>query len=343
MNKSMRRLIIALSIIVILFIVILFLGPFYILNEGEQAVILRFGQIIRSDTEAGLHLKMPVVDQVQKYSRKIQRWNGDPGEIRTEGGEYIIVDTTARWRIVDPAVFYARLNTSSAAASKLDEIIDSAVRDIVSQNTLQSIIRDSNLINERRQQAAQDFAAGENEMSINSDAFDQEEFSRALAQASTSTSQPNIMQGRSSLSNQALESSKSLFEDFGIELIDLLVRHVRYSDDLIERVYDRMVSNRNAIAGFYRSYGEQKKLELLGQVENETLEIISEGYRQAETIRGQADAEAARIYSQAYALDPGFFEFWRAIESYRKTLPTFQKTMSTDMEYFDFLYSETGN
>jgi membrane protease subunit HflC len=78
-------------------------------------------------------------------------------------------------------------------------------------------------------------------------------------------------------------------------------------------------------------------------VENETLEIISEGYRQAETIRGQADAEAARIYSQAYALDPGFFEFWRAIESYRKTLPTFQKTMSTDMEYFDFLYSETGN
>jgi membrane protease subunit HflC len=339
MNKSMRRLIIGLSIVVILFVVILFLGPFYILNEGEQAVILRFGQIIRSDTEAGLHLKMPVVDQVQKYSKKIQRWNGDPGEIRTQGGEYIIVDTTARWRIVDPAVFYARLNTASAAASKLDEIIDSAVRDIVSQNTLQSIIRDSNLINEQLQASIEE----ERDLSISSDAFDQEEFQRALAQASINTSQPTIRQGRSQLSNLALESSKGLFEDFGIELIDLLVRHVRYSDDLIERVYDRMVSNRNAIAGFYRSYGEQKKLELLGQVENETLQIISEGYRQAETIRGEADAEAARIYSQAYALDANFFEFWRAIESYRRTLPTFQKTLSTDMDYFDFLYSETGN
>jgi hypothetical protein len=141
-------------------------------------------------------------------------------------------------------VFYARLNTASAAASKLDEIIDSAVRDIVSQNTLQSIIRDSNLINEQLQASIEE----ERDLSISSDAFDQEEFQRALAQASINTSQPTIRQGRSQLSNLALESSKGLFEDFGIELIDLLVRHVRYSDDLIERVYDRMVSNRNAIA-----------------------------------------------------------------------------------------------
>ncbi len=339
MNKSTRRLIIVVSIIVVSSVLLILLGPFYILNEGEQAVILRLGEIVRSDTTPGIAFKIPVLEQVQRYSTKIQRWNGDPGEIRTQGGEYIIVDTTARWRITNAAIFYSRLKDFTTASSRLDEIIDSAIRDVISQNTLHSIIRNSNIINTEISEGGE----VEEELAINAEGFDQQEFQQALAQASVTGSQPNIRQGRSHLSNLALDSSKDLLADIGIELIDLLVRHVRYSDDLIERVYERMVSNRTAIAGFYRSYGQQKKLELLGQVENETQKIISEGYREAEIRKGEADQEAARIYSEAYSRNPNFFEFWRAIESYRRTIPGFAKTLSTDMEYFDFLYNSAGN
>jgi membrane protease subunit HflC len=103
-----------------------------------------------------------------------------------------------------------------------------------------------------------------------------------------------------------------------------------------------MIKDRNRIAEAYRSYGEGKKLDLLGQLENKKKSILSGAYAEAEDIKGKADAEATRTYSEAYELDPTFFEFWRSIESYRKVLPTFQKTLTTDMEYFKFLYSQDG-
>ncbi len=339
MNKPMRRLIIAVSVIVLLGILFFVLGPFYILNEGEQAVILRFGQIVRADTEAGLKFKTPFIDNVQIYSKKIQPWDGAPIPMPTVGGEFIILDTTARWRISDPAQFYSRLGvTISAAQRRLDDVIESAVRTVVSQNTLNSIVRDSNLIN----QVAVD-AEELSTISVSAEGFDQAEFEAQLAQATSTGSQPNIDRGRSQLSADALRISQPTIEELGIELIDLVIRHVRYSDDLIERVYDRMISERNRIAEFYRSFGEGQRQELLGLLENEKRSILSEGYEQAEIIRGQADAEAARIYSQSYTQDPEFFEFWRAIESYRRTVPGFQKTLSTDMDYFNFLYNEQGN
>ncbi|AHC14985.1 protease modulator HflC [Salinispira pacifica] len=338
MNKATRRLIIVLSIIVVLGILFFALGPFYVLNEGEQAVILRFGQIVRSDTEAGLKFKTPFIDNVVVYSKKIQPWDGDPKEMPTVGGEFIILDTTARWRISDPEQFYSRLGNMTAAYRRLDDIIESGVRTVVSQNTLNSIVRDSNQINEVEVKSEE----LEN-LSINTEGFDQREFQRQLEQATSTGSQPNIQRGRSELTADALATSRPTVEDLGIELIDLVIRHVRYSDDLIDRVYDRMISERNRVAEFYRSFGEGQRQELLGQLENEKRRIISEGYEEAEIIKGEADAQAARIYSQAYAQDPQFFEFWRAVESYRRTVPGFNKTLSTDMDYFNFLYSSEGN
>ncbi|MGI9256313.1 MAG: protease modulator HflC [Salinispira sp.] len=338
MNKSLRRLIITLSILVILGVITFAIGPFYILDEGHQAVVLRFGQIVRTDIEAGLKFKTPLIDNVVKYSKKIQPWDGDPKQMPTVGGEFIILDTTARWRIANPRQFYSRLGTLNAAYRRLDDIIESAVRTVVSQNTLNSIVRDSNLINEDNL-ATEDIA----EVTIAAEGFDQEEFERQLAQATSTGSQPNIVRGRSQLSLDAMIISVPTIRELGIELIDLVIRHVRYSDDLIDRVYDRMISERSRIAEFYRSFGEGQRQELLGLLENERRRIISEGYEEAEKTRGAADATAARIYSQAYSANPSFFEFWRAIESYRRTIPGFDKTISTELDYFNFLYSSSGN
>lgn len=331
----MRRFAAVLTVLIVLIVFLAILGPFYIIREGEQAVVIRFGEIIDSSREAGLHFKMPVVDQVVKYSKRLISWDGDPRRMPTAENQFIWVDTTARWSIVDPELFYRSVTTMERAYSRLDDIIESSVRTVVSQNELEEAVRDSNLINELDRSVV-----------VPSEATAEGEEGRRLQEIATLLAvveeQTEISLGRQRLSEAMQNRTAATAAELGIEIRDIVIRQIRYSDDLTESVYDRMVSERRQIAEAYRSYGQGRKQELIGQMENEKRAILSEAYERAETIRGEADATAAQIYSEAYRQDAGFFEFWRAIESYRRTLPRFRKTLSTDMEYFDFLYSEDG-
>jgi len=108
---------------------------------------------------------------------------------------------------------------------------------------------------------------------------------------------------------------------------------------LTQSVYDRMIKELNQIAQAIRSEGEGKRAELMGRLENEQRRILSTAYANSETIKGSADAEASALYANAYTKDPEFYTFWRAMESYRQTIPGFNKTLSTDMDYFRYLYS----
>jgi membrane protease subunit HflC len=134
--------------------------------------------------------------------------------------------------------------------------------------------------------------------------------------------------------------AKPFTDGFGIELIDIVVRQIRYSDDLTESVYQRMIKERNQIAEAYRSYGRGQLAQWQGKTESEQRQILSAAYATSETIKGIADARAAEIYSEAYEADPEFFELWRTLESYRKTIPALNKILSTDMQYFDILYGK---
>jgi membrane protease subunit HflC len=332
----MRRLAGILTVVVVLIVFFVILGPFFIVREGEQAVVIRFGEIVDSTREAGLKFKMPVVDQVVKYSNRLLSWDGDPRRMPTAENQFIWVDTTARWRISDPTLFYRSVTTMERAYSRLDDIVESAVRTEISQNDLEEAVRDSNLINEIDRSEA-----------IPTDSAESGEDGQRLQEiASLLTiveNQPDIETGRRRLSENMYDRASDTAKDLGIEILDIVIRQIRYSDDLTESVYDRMVSERRQIAEAYRSYGQGRKQELIGQMENEKRAILSEAYERAETIRGDADAQAAQIYTDAYSRDPEFFAFWRAVESYRRTLPQFRKTLSTDMDYFDFLYSEEGN
>ena len=127
--------------------------------------------------------------------------------------------------------------------------------------------------------------------------------------------------------------------EFGIVLIDVVTRQISYSPELTPSVYARMIRERNQLAMLYRSDGEGRKAEWMGKMDNDRRSELSAAYEQAQTIMGTADAEAARIYASAYNQDRLFFDFWRAIESYRVTLPKFDKTLTTDMDYFRYLYS----
>ncbi len=331
-----------LTVLVVIVVFLIVLGPFYIVTEGQQVVITRFGEIIQVTAEPGLHFKTPILDQVVTYSAKLLSWDGEPRRMPTSENQFIWVDTTARWSIEDPALFYQAVTTMERAYSRLNDVIESAVRTVVSGNEIEQAVRDSNVINEiNREQAL----PSEAEQVLPEDVEDGRTDDRLMEIAnllSVVERRKEITRGRQHLSTEMVNRAQETAASLGINLQDIIIRQIRYSDDLTESVYDRMVSERSRIAEAYRSYGQGRKQELIGSMENERRSILSAAYERAETIRGTADAEAARIYSDAYGRDPDFFSFWRAVESYRKTMPEFNKTLSTDMQYFNFLYSEDG-
>ena len=132
----MKKTIITIAVIVVLLLIVMLLGPFYILQEGEQSVVTRFGAIVKVETEPGLKFKMPFVDTVVKYSAKILSWDGDAQRIPTKENQFIYVDPTSRWVISDPQKFYETVKTVETAQLRLDDILDSTVRTVISENYL---------------------------------------------------------------------------------------------------------------------------------------------------------------------------------------------------------------
>lgn len=313
------------AIVLVLLVIFLLMGPFYILNEGEQAVVTRFGKIVNVATQPGLKFKMPFVDTVNTYSSKILSWDGDAQRIPTKENQFIYVDPTSRWVISDPAKFYETVKTVDNAELRLDDILDSTIRTVISENYLNEAVRNSNRINE---------------MSVveevsNIDDLEAAEKLRSLTVSEVQ--QESIKVGRQGLSERMLELASAYTQEYGITLIDVIIRQIRYSDDLTESVYQRMIKERNQIAEAYRSYGRGQLAQWEGKTSSEQKTILSEAYAQAEQIKGVADADATRIYAQAYESDPDFFELWRTLESYKKTLPSMDKVLSTDLPYFDVM------
>ena len=323
----MKKTITIIIVIVIAFIGILIAGPLFVVEEGEQAVVVQFGRIVKVVTNAGLYLKTPFVDEVVRYPKRIMAWDGEQNGIPTREKQYIWVDVTARWRISDPQKFYESIASLEAAYLKLGEIIDSEVKTVTAENYFRESVRNSNIIMERTS-SVDDLGIGE-------------EIDPSIIQSSiqTEASYEPIEKGRRQLAEEILDRSRRMVPEYGIELIDVVTRQIRYSNELTPSVYARMIKERNQIAQAIRSEGEGRKAALLGKMDNERMTIRSLAYEQSEAIRGAADAEAARIYSDAYTRDRNFFDYWRAIESYRTTLPNFNKTLTTDMEYFRYLYS----
>ena len=317
-------------VIIILVIAVFVLGPFYVLDEGEQAVVVQLGKITSVVTEAGLHLKAPFIDEVIRYPKKIMAWDGEQKSIPTREKQYIWVDVTARWRISDAHKFYESIRTIESAYQKLAEVIDSEVKTVVAENYFNESVRNSNTIMERSN-TLDDLGLGND--------IDPGIISSAIQ---TEVQYEPISRGRRQLAEEMLSRSRRMVPEYGIELIDIVTRQIRYSDDLTQSVYDRMIKERNQIAQAIRSEGEGRKADLLGRMDRERMTLLSEAYEKAEIIRGAADAEATRIYAEAYGQDRDFFDFWRAIESYRSTMPNFGKTISTDLDYFRYLYSPAG-
>lgn len=302
----------------ILLAVVIFLliaQPFYILYEGRQAIITQFGQPIGSAvTRAGLHVKVPFIQKVNYFEKRILEWDGYPTQIPTKDKKYIWVDTTARWRIKDPLKFFQSVYDERGAQARLDDIIDAAVRDAVTSHNLIEIVRSSNHLVEvfEKQKKEEEF--------IEEGALER------------------IKVGREKIREMVLQRAKEDVRRYGVELIDVRIKRINYVEEVRKKVYDRMIAERKRAAERYRSEGKGIQAEIEGRTEKELKQILSQAYKDAQKIKGEADAEAARIYGDAYNKDPEFYSFLKTLQTYKNTVDSNTTIiLTTDSEYLKYL------
>jgi membrane protease subunit HflC len=292
-------------------------GAFYVVNEGEQVVITQFGRPVGEPIkDAGLNFKIPFIQAVNRFEKRLLNWDGSPNQIPTKDKKLIWVDTTARWRISDPLLYLTRVTTITTALSRLDGIIDSVVRDAVSENDLVELIRSEGWSGAVGAQVS-DSGYAEKEV---------EEVSRPLKV------------GREKITRAMLLSASKLTPEFGIELVDVRIKRINYVDSVLKKVFERMISERKRIAAQYRSEGEGEAARINGEMQKELKRISSEAFRTAQEIRGKADAEATKIYGSAYNQDPGFYSFSKTLELYREQeLSKTRMILTTDSDFYKYL------
>ena len=303
---------VVIGVLVLLGLIVLVSG-FYTVDMTEQVVITRFGKPVGDPIkEPGLHWKTPFIETVNSFEKRTLEWDGDPNQIPTKDKKYIWVNTYARWRIADPLEFLENVQIEPKAHALLDDILDAATRDYMTAHLLLEIVRNSN----------REMATAEAELELPEEV------------------KIPIQWGREKITRQILERASQMVPQYGIELIDVRIKHINYVEEVRRKVYERMISERTRIAEKYRSEGQGKKAEIEGQMEKELQRITSVAYRKAQEIKGKADAEATKIYASAYNKDPEFYSFLKTLDTYKQTLDEDSwLILSTDSDYLKYLKS----
>lgn len=294
----------------VIILVLGFLGynSAYVVDETEQVVITQFGKVMGSTVyEPGLKFKVPFIQKALFFEKNLQHWDGDKGQIPTEDKTYLWVDTFAFWKIKDPVKYFQSVGNRQGAISRLDDILDAAVRNEVTSNPLFETVRWTN--------RSLDTFLNKN---------------RVTQQVNT---------GRREIENRILRSAQPKLDEFGIELVDVQFKRINYVSDVRDSVYKRMIAERNQIAEKFRSEGRGKAAEIRGQKEKELKRITSEAYETSQALKGKADAEVTKIFADAYGVDPEFYSFIESLEIYKEKLASGDTkfVFSTDSDFFKYL------
>ena len=307
-----------LVILVVAVVAILFVfTAAYVVNETEQVVVTQFGKVVgKPKTEPGLYFKIPFIQNATYFPKNLLEWDGDPGQIPTLDKTYIWVDAFARWRIIDPIEFFQTVNNTISAQGRLDDIIDPAVRNLITENKLIEAVRKSNRVLDTYEIGLEDIKE-----------------------------RPSykITTGREKITNQIMEQAQPKLAKFGIELVDVKIKRINYVEQVRDSVYGRMIAERKQIAEKFRSEGKGEAQKILGEKERDLKRITSEAYRTAQTIKGKADAESTKLYANAYGIDPDFYSFVKTLELYGDAFDKDSSlVLSTDSEFFKYLKSYSG-
>lgn len=300
-------------IILLIAAVIVVYDSAFTVSETEQVVITQFGRIVGDAIkEPGLKFKLPFIQKAHVFNKNILEWDGEPGQIPTLDKTFIWVDAFARWRITDPIKFFQTVNNRQNAVSRLNDIIDPAVRNFITSHKLIDAVRKSNRELDTAEVGLEDLEK-------------------------KPQSHYSITIGREKITQGILEQAQPKLNQFGIELVDVKIKGINYVEEVRKSVYERMIAERKQIAEKFRSEGKGEAQKVLGQKDKELQQITSQAYRIAQELKGKADAEATQIYAAAYGLDPEFYSFLQTLEVYSDSLDKSSSVvLSTDSELMKY-------
>ena len=276
------------SFILPLFVLLTF-NSFFIVNEFEQAIVLQFGKPIgESKTNSGIYFKVPFIQNIIKFEKRILEWDGAATEIPTKGMKdkasnsmlvdrekqettNIFIDTFARWKITDPLKFYTRVNNETSAQSRLDGIIDGKIRDKIAPKYINDVVKNSDQIMKEALKAVSD---------------------------------------------------ELINLDIGIEVLGIELKRVTFNDQIMPQVFDRMASEQEAEAAKFEGQGRAKRSEILGIINREVDLIISTANKKSKIIEGVADSTAAALFAKTYKNDTDFYELWKTFDILPEALGT---------------------
>jgi len=294
--------------IVVLAVIILLGASFYSVDQREQVVITQFGDPVRVVKDPGLHIKTPFIQAATFFEKRILEWDGNATQIPTKDKKFILVNTYARWKISDPLKFYQSVGNELSAQTRLDNVIDAAVRDFITEQDLIEVVRNSN--HPLVQSEGEEIEREEVEISM----------------------------GREQISREIFHKASEMTPEYGIALIDVRIKHINYVQSVREKVFSRMIAERERIAEQYRSEGQGERSKILGDMEKDLQQISSEAYKTAEEIKGKADGQSTQIYASAYNKDPEFYSFMKALETYPETIDKDTwLILTTDSDYLKYL------
>lgn len=304
-----------LIIIPIAILVLLLLNSFYVVQESNQAIITQFGKPVGDPVVTpGLKFKLPFIQDVHRFEKRFLEWDGERNELTTRDKRFIHVDTYARWRITDPLLYFQRLHDETGAQTRLDDILDGEIRNAIAKYNLVEVVRSSNREPQQGDMIAEDAVTME-----------------------------KIEYGRETIRREILKNAQARTTDLGIEILDMEFKRINYVRDVQQKVYERMIAERQRIADRLRSEGQGEAFRIRGEKDRELLRIRSEAYKKAQEIQGQADAEATEVYAAAYNRTQdtrNFYAFLKTMETYKNTLDKESSlVLSTDSEFFKFLNS----
>ncbi len=265
-------------------------GPLVITREGEQKLVLVFGNVVSTLTKPGLSLRVPLISDVVTFDQRRLYLNAEPLPIQTRDEERIVVDDYVIWRIADPQAFYVSFPTGlPQAEAQIDRVVRADLREVVGRRTLAEIL---------------------------------------------TTARSEIMESITRQSDGELRPA-------GIAIDDVRLNRTELPPGTEKNVYERMRTERERLARKLRAEGDEQGRRIRAQADGQARVIVAEATRDADIARGQGDAEAARIYAEAYSSDPEFYGFVRSLEAYKKTLgPGTTLVLPPSAEFFRLLESE---
>lgn len=307
------------SLLIAVLAIAVYLSAFTV-NQAEQVIITQFGRPVGAPiTDPGLHFKVPFIQEVNRFDKRYLAWDGPMVEMSTKDKTYVQVDTFARWRIIDPMQYYLRLRDERSAQSRLEDILGSETRTAIARHELIEVVR-----TDKKRRPQQD-----------------ENLTGPMTGEGTLGVLRPIQIGRLAIEKSVFTAAAPKLSEFGIELLDVRFKRINYNPEVLERIYQRMISERLQIAQRFRSEGEGEAARISGNKERDINEIESTAYKRVQEIRGEADAKATEIYAKAYAQTSEaaeFYRFLKSMETYRKVIDTdATMVLSTGSDLFTLL------